>query len=168
MIRLPTPEFVWRAASPEDEPFILDLTAATMLPYFRMAPEWEECSYRNWMRDRNAGLCWLIAVVEGEDVGAMAVRRTPQHIHVDSLHVRSDDQRRGIGTAMVDDICAQADALLLPVRLEVLKHNAGAVRLYQRRGFRVTGEHSNYLIMVRKAPRKPNGSGPYLAVPSTL
>jgi ribosomal protein S18 acetylase RimI-like enzyme len=56
-------------------------------------------------------------------------------------------QRQGIGAALIRDIIANAGALRLPVRLQVLKVNERARALYQRLGFVETGETKTHFLM---------------------
>lgn len=82
-----------------------------------------------------------IVLEAGEPVGYIAVLHEPDHVFLDELVIVPEAQRRGIGTALVRDVLADAAARGLPVRLSVLANNP-ARRLYERLGFRVTGgEH---------------------------
>ena len=55
---------------------------------------------------------------------------------------------RGIGTALVEQVIADAEARAVPVRLGVLEHNP-ARRLYERLGFRVVHVEPPRLRMER-------------------
>lgn len=72
--------------------------------------------------------------------GVAVVRRTEHGWWVDTILVKARYRRRGIGSALLDRICADADALGATVRLVPRPEPRGLVygdlvRWYQRRGF---------------------------------
>jgi ribosomal protein S18 acetylase RimI-like enzyme len=54
---------------------------------------------------------------------------------------------RGLGSAIVRDLLAEAHARSVPVTLQVLKENPRARGLYERLGFAVTGETDTKHLM---------------------
>ncbi|MGN1098465.1 MAG: ribosomal protein S18-alanine N-acetyltransferase [Clostridia bacterium] len=56
------------------------------------------------------------------------------------LAVAAESRGRGIGKALMEEMLSQADAAFLEVR----KDNAPAIGLYERCGFKVTGERKKY------------------------
>ena len=60
-------------------------------------------------------------------------------------------QRQGIGGRLVASVCHDADALGMPVDLQVLKVNP-AIRLYQRLGFVLTGETATHYTLRHEPP----------------
>lgn len=81
---------------------------------------------------------WHI-VVEGQRVGFVVLKRLSHALRLDHLYIDPPAQRRGIGSAVLQRICAEADAQLLPVELCALKGSA-ANRLYLHHGFVQTGQ----------------------------
>ncbi|HEV3408713.1 MAG TPA: GNAT family N-acetyltransferase [Chthoniobacterales bacterium] len=64
-----------------------------------------------------------------------------------ALAVRSDSRRKGVGVALLTH-CVRANPQQSAVRLRVSPHSP-AVRLYERFGFRVTGESAGSVTMRR-------------------
>jgi ribosomal protein S18 acetylase RimI-like enzyme len=60
-------------------------------------------------------------------------------LHLKHVELSPEYQRRGVGTALIRDLSAQARALGLPLTLHVLNVNP-ARRLYERLGLRVVAE----------------------------
>ena len=78
-------------------------------------------------------------VVDGQRVGFLVLKRLSQawrlgHFYIDPAHAR-----RGIGSAVLRALCAQADTEQMPIELVALKQSE-ANRFYQRHGFVQVGE----------------------------
>ncbi|MEI6800864.1 MAG: GNAT family N-acetyltransferase [Pseudomonadota bacterium] len=66
---------------------------------------------------------------------------------IDGICVASTAQGQGIGTALIDGLCAQALTRgYRAVRLDVIDTNSGAQRLYRRMGFVQTAVHDIGLL----------------------
>ena len=147
------PPIVWREATADDAPFLLELTDTTMREHISEAGGSVE-RLRAWLEERNAGMSWSIVMIDGTPVGAAACLRWPTIIHLHSIHVLPEYQDRGIGSAMLRRLAAWADTLKLPIGLEVLKTNDSARRLYERHGFALGKEDgANYHMIRWPAPR---------------
>jgi len=75
-----------------------------------------------------------IIIVDGRDVGRLAVDRYPDRINLRLIEILPEYQGRGIGTAIIQDILDEARQAKIPVTLMVLSINP-AQRLYERLGF---------------------------------
>jgi ribosomal protein S18 acetylase RimI-like enzyme len=78
-------------------------------------------------------------VVDGRRVGFVVLKRLSHGYRLEHLYIDPPQQRRGIGSAVLAGVCAQADRELLPVEVVALKGSA-ANRLYLRHGFVQIGE----------------------------
>jgi ribosomal protein S18 acetylase RimI-like enzyme len=87
---------------------------------------------------------------QGEPVGCFALGRHDDHLYVARIALLARWQRRGIGTALLRRVIAEADERRLPVRLSVLENNP-ARRLYERLGFTVVEDRHPKLVMERPA-----------------
>jgi ribosomal protein S18 acetylase RimI-like enzyme len=79
-------------------------------------------------------------------VGVLQVKRTEAEVVLQNIRIAPAWQRRGLGTAIIQDILGEARYDGLPVALRVLKVNP-ARRLYERLGFAVTGETPTHYKM---------------------
>ena len=68
-----------------------------------------------------------------------------------TIEILPEYQNRGVGSAVIRDVLAQAQAEGLPVGLQVLKVNP-ARRLYERLGFNVVGETATHYLMRAMIP----------------
>jgi len=82
------------------------------------------------------------SVVEVDDkpVGRLRIARTVECIELCGIRLLPDIQRRGIGTAIIENLKAQAAEAGIPLDLSVEKDNPDARRLYERLGFVQVGE----------------------------
>jgi len=75
----------------------------------------------------------LILIGE-ETAGCVGFRIGEAEIKIDSFYLARRYHNRGLGTAILKVLLAEADAMGLPVQLDVL-HGSPADRFYERHGF---------------------------------
>jgi ribosomal protein S18 acetylase RimI-like enzyme len=80
-----------------------------------------------------------IVTLDDVPVGQLDLDRTDAGIEVVEIAIVPGLQGHGLGTAVLTQVLAEADAAGVPVHLNVELANAGARRLYERLGFVVTG-----------------------------
>jgi GNAT superfamily N-acetyltransferase len=81
-------------------------------------------------------------------VAAWLIERRRDDIYLAFVEVASSHQRRGIGTVIVRRVLDQASATGRPARLQVMKANTGARRLYERLGFRLEHDTATHLGLI--------------------
>jgi GNAT superfamily N-acetyltransferase len=81
-----------------------------------------------------------VVEVDNERVGRLRIARTADYIELCGIQLLPGMQRHGIGTAIIEDLKAQAAAAGIPLGLGVEKDNPDARRLYERLGFVQVGE----------------------------
>jgi ribosomal protein S18 acetylase RimI-like enzyme len=80
-------------------------------------------------------------------VASWVVERRADEVYLVQCEVASTHQRRGLGTAIVRRLLAEAAESRLPATLRVMKANPDARRLYERLGFSVDGETPTHYLM---------------------
>ena len=110
---------------------------------------WDEDWQRQDFRDHFAPTGIVVAEYPAEPVGYCQVEWQPARLYVRMLVVRPSHQRRNIGSRLLDQVLQQADTAEMLVALQVFKINPQAQRLYERRGFRVSGETGTSVEMSR-------------------
>jgi GNAT superfamily N-acetyltransferase len=85
--------------------------------------------------------------VGSERVGFVVVKLQADCLLLDHLYVHPRAQGKGIGTAVLAHVFAQADSRALPVRVGALR-DSDSNRFYIRNGFQMVeqGEFDNYYI----------------------
>ena len=102
----------------------------------------------------------LAAVLDGQLVGYLVCSRYDAVWHLMNVAVDDRLRRRGIATALIERLFELADGPNEQYTLEVRTSNEGAIRLYERFGFRAAGHRRGYyhdnredaLIMWRTLP----------------
>lgn len=96
---------------------------------------------------------------EGRRVGFLAVKPHPDHLLLDHLYIRPDEQRRGIGGEVLKSVFRDADAMGIPVKVGALR-GSDANRFYSRHGFTLESESEWDIYYTRPAgnTRGENGS----------
>jgi ribosomal protein S18 acetylase RimI-like enzyme len=93
-----------------------------------------------------------VLVDEAAVVAASLLERRADDVYLAFVEVASSHQRRGLGTAIVRRALAAAAAACVPARLQVMKANPDARRLYQRVGFSIEGETPTHYLMLARPP----------------
>jgi ribosomal-protein-alanine N-acetyltransferase len=114
----------------------------------------EDESFTNpWTRDmytwelQNRSVChiYVVRTPQCAVAGFCAFWLVFDEIHINNIALRPGYRNRGLGTALLRHV--MAEALRLGARratLEVRASNVGARRLYERLGFAVAGHRRNY------------------------
>jgi GNAT superfamily N-acetyltransferase len=131
----------WRFGSPREEDFerLLALRIDVMREHLERVFRYKPSRARRIFRERfdQPGLRLILA---GEEIiGCVGFGIGREEIKLDSFYLDRRHHNTGLGTAIMKVLLAEADALRLPVRLEVLT-GSGADRFYLRHGFVKTSE----------------------------
>lgn len=96
---------------------------------------------RDWLRTFESGV-WAVARVPGRMVGlARSVREGRSRRHLEAVWVEPDFRRRRVATLLVSSLVArELDAGAAEILLWIVSGNEAARGLYERIGFRLTGE----------------------------
>jgi GNAT superfamily N-acetyltransferase len=145
----PTTLLVERDATDADYDVLWRLHVDTMCRHVAATYGWVDAVQEKLFREAwqwKAGQ--RVIVTGGVIVANWLVMRRAEDLLVAFIRVASSHQRRGIGTAILRRALEDAASLRVPVRLDVMKANLDAQRLYRRLGFGVEGESPTHLHMV--------------------
>lgn len=92
-------------------------------------------------------------------VGREYVNRADGEIFLVDLTLLPEFCGGGIGTALLEKLCAESAAAAKPFRLYVEKFNDRARRLYERLGFEEIDDAGAYLLLERRSNRHQAGPG---------
>jgi ribosomal protein S18 acetylase RimI-like enzyme len=142
-----TPCYRLRPATEADFEALFEVHVAALRPYVEGLWGWDEALQRELLTDRFDPSRDRVIVIDGAVVGHLVVDVHPHEVFLARIALLPDWQGRGIGTRIVGDVVRQAAAAEKPTRLTVLRTNERARALYERLGFRVTGddEYRHYL-----------------------
>ena len=139
--------YTLRDAREEDFAYLYALHVRTMREAVERTWGWNEDTQRRMFRE-SFGPAELHIVVRDEiDVGVLSVERRPDEIFLKLVEIDREAQGKGVGSAIIDDLLAEARTRNQPLRLRVLKVNQDALRLYRRLGFRDAGETETHYSM---------------------
>ena len=138
-----------RRATEADFALLWSLHVATMKEYVAETWGWDDAVQQRMFHERRKTLLGVnVICLDGKDIGWLHVRRESDAIHIDTIAIHPSHQRQGFGTSILHELIAEADRSRLPVRLQFLKVNP-VRRLYERLGFRISGETSSHYQMER-------------------
>jgi ribosomal protein S18 acetylase RimI-like enzyme len=138
-----------RPEIPEDEPFLRALILQNISEELA-ALEWPEpmrgqllemqsTARRRAIRTARPGARSEIIVADGASAGWLVVAEQPSEIRLMEIMILHSLRGRGVGSTVVRNLLAEAGGARKPLRLSVSATNAGAIRLYERLGFRRIG-----------------------------
>lgn len=115
--------------------------------------EWDEVKHQ-----RHCAECWArgeIALIEvgGVRVGMVQLLERPDAIEIGEIEILPEHQNRGIGSQILRDTIARADAQRRHVVLSVGLENERARRLFERLGFREVSRSETHCHMAHHALR---------------
>lgn len=139
------PSVTLRPATPEDIPYLLELRRQTMTPH-QVASGAEASEQERHERVHYRFDCAQLIELDAQPVGTLKVARDGLDWHLVQNQIAPSLQGQGIGTALIRQLIAEARAAGASLRLNVL-HTNPARRLYERLGFRVTGEGEHDYVM---------------------
>lgn len=145
------PNLSLREATPEDEPFLLEVYASTRI---------DELAGLGWNDDQKRAFIKMqfvarertyprvddrIILLDGRPVGRMLVERNEARILLRDIAVLTEYRNAGIGSRLIQDLMNEGK----PIELHVVS-SSPAVRLYERLGFRSTGDEPEVAYLEMK------------------
>jgi len=126
----------WCFATPGEADFepLLALRVEVMREHLERVFRYDPERARRHFREAFDEPGMRLIVVGGERAGCVGFRIGRDEIKLDSFYLERRLHNSGLGTTILKVLLAEADALGLPVHLEVL-NGSKADRFYQRHGF---------------------------------
>lgn len=141
--------FALRPATAADYPWLWELKRMTMRAYVEQTwGSWDDGAQEKFFRSNFSPALVQVVLVADQPAGLLHIERDASEIFLANIQIHPNFQNRGLGTAVIVSLLEGAQALRLPVRLQVLKVNRAAQRLYTRLGFLVSGETTSHRIML--------------------
>ena len=131
-----------RPATLKDVGFLADVVVEATRAQGRLSDAFDETTWRRnftaWTQKQILGDVpeSMTSVIEfgGERVGRLRVTRSRDGIELSGIQLLPKVQGRGIGTAIIEDLKAEAEATGICLDIGVEKDNPRARRLYERLG----------------------------------
>jgi ribosomal protein S18 acetylase RimI-like enzyme len=124
-----------RAATEADCDFLWRLTEVNMCGYVAQIGVWDEAIQEKQFWCTFDPARWRVLVADKREIGGFALDRHPQALFLADLHILPEYQNRGIGSAVIRALIADAREEGVPLLLQVLDSNPRARHLYERLGF---------------------------------
>lgn len=125
----------YRRARKEHHEWAYRIFRESMKRYIENTWGWDEIFQRHGFMENISQAGFTIARLGDVDIGGYCLKDRGRFLHLDILLIDPRQQNRGLGTRVMLDVMEQSRASGRPLQLNVLKTNAGALRLYQRLGF---------------------------------
>ena len=153
-----------RPAMPEDDQFLFDLYVDGRTAELKMLG-WDERQIVGFCELQYRALTWdhsarfskaedQIVTLNEIPIGRLKVMESETELLLIDIAILSDYQNQGIGSLLLRDLNARADAHLKPLRLHVLTTNP-VISLYERLGFSRVRDEGAYIEMEYQ-PRQSN------------
>lgn len=136
-----------RAAQEADIPTLYELHWSAMHDYVDRTWGWDEDDQFARFHHYASASPLQVIEVDGQPAGFIHIEHTADAVEIVNIELASTAQGRGIGTELLKQAIADAGKKGVPLRLQVLKANPAAQRLYVRIGFEKTGETETHVRM---------------------
>ncbi|HYX93159.1 MAG TPA: GNAT family N-acetyltransferase [Myxococcaceae bacterium] len=138
-----------RPCRQNDAAFLFGLHRVALGEYVAATWGWDDDDQRRRFEEAFIPADQQIITVGGVDAGVLRVADRKHFLEVGLLELLPEFQRRGVGTKLMNQVLEVARARGVAVRLQVLRTNPGARRLYERLGFVVVGQTATHLQMTK-------------------
>ena len=147
---------VLRRVQPGDEELLFRVYAGTRTEELAPVP-WDESrkqaflrsqfdAQSRWYREHYTRASYEIVVVDGEPAGRLYLHRGGSEIRIVDIALLPEHRGNGVGTSLLKDVLAEAEATGKRVTIHVERFNP-ALRLYERLGFRIAEDKGAYLFL---------------------
>ncbi len=148
-----------RPVEPGDEELLFRVYASARAQELAIVP-WDDAQKEaflraqfdaqdRWYREHYTGASYEVVLIDGEPCGRLYLYRGAAEIRIVEVAVLSEHRSNGVGTSLLHDLLAEADAAGKLVTIHVERFNP-ALRLYERLGFSVAEDKGVYLLLERR------------------
>lgn len=163
-----TPFVSLRPTTPADREFLYLVYAGTRQEELALT-DWDDARKSAFLRmqfeaqtvyyvENYPGADFLVILAGGEPAGRLYLHRRPGEIRVVDISLLPEFRNRGIGTALLRDLFAEASGRRASVTIHV-EHFNPALQLYGRLGFKPVEERGVYYFM-KWTPEETDGPDP--------
>lgn len=147
--------FAFAPATPDDLARLTDLRLAAMRESLERIDRFREERARAWMARTYRPADTRLLLADGDLAGCVAFYEVePGVMGLEHFYIYPRHQGRGLGSAVLAELLAEADAQHAAVRLTVVRES-DVIRLYERNGFVVTGRDDIDVYYERPANPRP-------------
>jgi ribosomal protein S18 acetylase RimI-like enzyme len=147
-----------RPVEPGDREFLYRVYASTRTEELAVVP-WGEAqkdaflraqfdAQDRWYGEHYTQATYHVIVVDGEPAGRLYLHRGETEIRIVDIALLPEHRGNGVGTSLLRNLLAEADANGKRVTIHVERLNP-ALRLYERLGFSVAEDKGVYLLLER-------------------
>jgi ribosomal protein S18 acetylase RimI-like enzyme len=147
-----------RPIAAEDQPFLYQVYASTRQDELAPVPWTDEqkeaflrmqfAAQHSHYQQHYADASFDVILWDDRPAGRLYVERRDRELRIVDIALLPAYRNRGIGSRLLNELIAEANAAGKPVSIHV-EHNNPALRLYQRLGFQQRDTHGVYLLMER-------------------
>ena len=141
-------EYTLRRATEGDFYQLLRIRNQVLRKYIEYVRGWDEEREEQRFRRNFDAATTRVILSDGRVIGFLGVREEHEALYLAQAYIIPEYQGRGIGTALIRKVLSRGR----PVELYVMKLNTGAIRLYERLGFRLKGEEKDDYRMRAEPP----------------
>ena len=142
-------ELSYRPATADDFEQTLRIKSRSLRPYIEQIWGWDDALQRKIHQQEFAPENTRLLEVQDTVVGYVATKEQEGDLWISNILIDRNFQNQGLGSHVLTHLTDEARTKNQAVGLRVLKVNERAKALYQRLGFKVTGEDELHFMMTK-------------------
>ncbi len=139
----------YKQATTADMELTFRIKSNSLRPYVEKVWGWDENVQRQYHKENFHPKNIKLLVLDNKEIGYLETEYTEQGLYISNLLVEQSFQNMGLGTKVLNMLIDEANSKNKTLHLEVLKVNTRAKDLYERLGFKLTGENEKKFIMAK-------------------
>ncbi|HXB11724.1 MAG TPA: GNAT family N-acetyltransferase [Bacteroidia bacterium] len=139
----------YRQATIADLELTFRIKSNSLRPYVEEVWGWDENVQRQYHKKNFKPDNIKLLLLNNCEIGYLEAEYTEKGIYIANLLVEHNFQGIGLGTKVLNSLIYEANSKNKTLHLEVLKVNTRAKNLYERLGFKLTGENEKKFIMAK-------------------
>lgn len=141
-------EYKLRPATEDDYMLSFEIRRNALGEYVKQTWGWdEEWQLKYHKEDFNKDILSIIEV-NGEPAGSLEYYYDAHSMIISGIYITDKFQNRGIGTEILLNLHKEASNKGMPIRLQVLKVNTKAKKLYEKHGYEVYNTTETHFQLV--------------------
>jgi len=137
-------------AQQDDKDFLIQLKKRTIKDYIERTWGWDDQEQEDYFNQHFQPHKIDIIFENNQKIGMIEIEEKESDMLILNIQILPEFQNKRIGTILIKNVIGKAKFKKKELKLQVLKVNKKALKLYKNLGFIEIGETENHILMMYK------------------